>query len=105
MFPKQIGSGVDMRRISMGTRDELLEAVAARYRAATRTGKGRILTKFVEISGYDRNHAERLPRREHAVNMAWTGRGPGLDAGFVTKRCERRLLCSGKRATGSAGSG
>jgi len=70
VFPKQIGSGVDMRRISMGTRDELLEAVAARYRAATRTGKGRILTEFVEISGYHRKHAERLLRREHAVDRA-----------------------------------
>jgi len=52
MFPKQIGSGAGMKRISMDTRDELLEAVATRYRAATRTGKGRILTEFVEISGY-----------------------------------------------------
>ena len=89
----------------MATRDELLEAVAARYRAAKRTEKGRILSEFVEISGYHRKHAERLLRREHGVNMAWTGRGPGLDAGFMTKRCERLLLCSGKRATGSAGSG
>jgi len=30
----------------MGTRDELLEAVAARYSAATRAEKGRILTEF-----------------------------------------------------------
>jgi hypothetical protein len=41
-----------MRRISMGTRDEILEAVAARYRAATRVEKGRILTEFAEITGY-----------------------------------------------------
>ena len=49
-----------MRRISMGTRDELLEAVAGRYRAATRVEKGHILTEFAEISGYHRKHAERL---------------------------------------------
>lgn len=59
-----------MRRISMGTRNELLEAVAARYRAATRAEKGRILTEFAEISGYRRKHAERLLRREHVVDRS-----------------------------------
>jgi hypothetical protein len=54
----------------MRTRDELLKAVAARYRAATRREKGRILTEFVEISGYHRKHAERLLRREHAVDRS-----------------------------------
>ena len=54
----------------MGTRDELLAAVAARYRAATRTEKGRILTEFAEISGYHRKHAERLLRREHVVDRS-----------------------------------
>ena len=52
-----------MRRISMATRDELLDAVAARYRSATRAEKGRILTEFTEISGYHRKHAERLLRQ------------------------------------------
>lgn len=70
MFPKQIVPGAGMRRISMGTRDELLEAVAARYRAATRAEKGRILTDFAEISGYHRKHAERLLRREHVVDRS-----------------------------------
>lgn len=59
-----------MRRISLGTRDELLEAGAARYRAATRREKGHILTEFVEISGYHSKHAERLIRREHAVDRS-----------------------------------
>jgi len=59
-----------MRRITMGTRDELLEAVAARYGAATRAEKGRILTEFAEISGYHRKHAERLLRRNHIVDRA-----------------------------------
>jgi len=54
----------------MGTRDELLEAVAVRYRAATRAEKGRILTEFVEISGYHRKHAERLLRRDHVVDRS-----------------------------------
>jgi len=59
-----------MRRISMGTRDELLEAVAARYRGATRTEKGGILTEFAEISGYHRKHAERLLRRGRVVDRS-----------------------------------
>lgn len=54
----------------MGTRDELLEAVAARYRAATRAEKGRILAEFTEISGYHRKHAERLLRRNHVVDRS-----------------------------------
>ena len=48
----------------MGTRDELLKAVAQRYRSSTRAEKGRILTEFAEISGYHRQHAERLLRCE-----------------------------------------
>lgn len=54
----------------MGTRDELLQAVAARYRTATRAEKGRILTEFAEISGYHRKHAERLLRRGHVVDRS-----------------------------------
>lgn len=59
----------------MGTRDELLEAVAARYRAATRAENGRILTEFAEISGYHRKHAERLLRRGHVVDRSLTRPG------------------------------
>ncbi|WP_442880234.1 transposase [Aurantimonas sp. A2-1-M11] len=59
-----------MRRISMGTRNELLAAVVARYRGATRAEKGRILTEFAEISGYHRKHAERLLRRQHVVDRS-----------------------------------
>lgn len=59
-----------MRRISMGTRDELLKAVAERYRGASRAEKGRILTEFAEISGYHRKHAERLLRHDHIVDRS-----------------------------------
>jgi hypothetical protein len=59
-----------MRRISMGTRDELLKAVAARYRSGTRAEKGRILAEFAEISGYHRKHAERLLRRGEVVDRS-----------------------------------
>lgn len=54
----------------MATRDELLEAVAARYRTVPRTEKGRILTEFAAISGYHRKHAERLLRRGHVVDRS-----------------------------------
>ena len=64
MVLKHFDPGVGMWRISMGTRDEPLKAVASRYRSATRTEKGRILTEFAKISGYDRKHAERLLRCE-----------------------------------------
>lgn len=54
----------------MTTRDELLRAVAARYRSATRAEKGRILAEFTEISGYHRKHVERLLRRGHVVDRS-----------------------------------
>ena len=49
-----------MARISKGTRTELLQKVAERYQAATRTEKRRILDEFVAITGYHRKHAIRL---------------------------------------------
>ena len=49
-----------MERISKGTRTELLQKVAERYQAATRTEKRRILDEFVAITGYHRKHAIRL---------------------------------------------
>jgi len=54
----------------MGTRDELLKAVAGRYRAASRAEKGLILTEFAEISGYHRKHVERLLRRDPVVDRS-----------------------------------
>ena len=54
----------------MGTRDELLKAVAGRYRAASRAEKGLILAEFTEISGYHRKHVERLLRRDPVVNRS-----------------------------------
>lgn len=54
----------------MATRDELLEAVAGRYPAATRAERGRILTDFAETSGYHRKYTARLLRREHVVDRS-----------------------------------
>jgi hypothetical protein len=52
----------------MATRRELIETVAARYRAARRSGKKAILDEFVKVTGFHRKHAIRVlkkaPRQE-----------------------------------------
>ena len=48
------------RRVSMETRRELITAVRARFTAASRVGKGRILDEFVAVTGHHRKHAIRL---------------------------------------------
>src|SRR5687768_5751569 len=48
------------RRVSMGTRKELIEAVGARYRASTVAQRSAILDEFVATTGYHRKHAIRL---------------------------------------------
>lgn len=49
-----------MRKVSMATRRELVEAVGERYRAADRASKGRVLDEFVAVTGFHRKHAMRL---------------------------------------------
>jgi hypothetical protein len=51
-----------MRKVSMATRDELLEAVGKRYRQGGREEKARILDEFAAVTGYHRKHAMRLLR-------------------------------------------
>jgi hypothetical protein len=46
----------------MGTRDELLVAVSARYRASRRAEKSQIVDEFAAATGYHRKHAMRLLR-------------------------------------------
>src|SRR2546425_4586863 len=63
------GAGARLRRqLSVTTRRELIDAVAARYRAAGRDQKKEILDEFVEVTGFHRKHAIRVlkkaPRRE-----------------------------------------
>jgi hypothetical protein len=45
------------------TRHELIEAVAARYRAAGREGKQEILDEFVKVTGFHRKHAIRVLKK------------------------------------------
>ncbi len=46
-----------MRRISMATRDELVEAVLERYGRAGRVERGRILDEFAAVTGLHRKYA------------------------------------------------
>jgi len=46
----------------MATRDELLAAVAARYRVSGRAGRTRILDEFAAVTGHHRKHVMRLLR-------------------------------------------
>lgn len=54
----------------MATKRELIDAVAARYRAANRNEKKEILDEFVKVTGFHRKHAiralKRSPRPETA---------------------------------------
>ena len=46
----------------MATRKELIEAVAQRYRAASKRDKSKILDEFAALTEYHRKHAIRLLR-------------------------------------------
>ena len=48
----------------MATRRELIEAIAERYKTASRTDKQRILDEFTEVTGFHRKHAIRALGRE-----------------------------------------
>jgi preprotein translocase subunit SecA len=47
----------------MTTRRELIDAVAARYRAAGRSQKKEILDEFVKVTGFHRKHAIRALKK------------------------------------------
>ncbi len=51
-----------MRKVSMATRAELVEAVGERYRSADRRSKGLVLDEFVAVTGFHRKHAMRVLR-------------------------------------------
>ena len=51
-----------MRKVSMATRAELVQAVGERYRSADKRGKGRVLDEFAAVTGLHRKHAMRLLR-------------------------------------------
>jgi hypothetical protein len=47
----------------VATRRELIEAVAARYRAGGREEKKEILDEFVKVTGFHRKHAIRVLKK------------------------------------------
>ena len=64
-----------MRRVSMATRNELVEAIAARYARSDRTEKARILDEFVAVTNFHRKHAMRLLRGGASADRAAQGGG------------------------------
>lgn len=58
-----------MRRVSMATRDELIEAVRERYRGGDRQDKSRILDEMSAVTGMHRKHVMRLLRSSEAVKL------------------------------------
>ena len=56
-------------RISMTTRKELIQAVGARYRGASRSEKQKILDEFVALTGFHRKHAIRALSCERAADV------------------------------------
>jgi hypothetical protein len=52
-----------MRKVSMATRRELVEAVGERYRGSDRGNKGKVLDEFVAVTGLHRKHAMRILRQ------------------------------------------
>jgi hypothetical protein len=75
-----------MRKVSMATRAELVEAVGERYRSADRRSKGRVLDEFVAVTGFHRKHAMRLLRNKGPVKAAGS-------------RIERRIYNEAVRTT------
>ncbi len=51
------------RQLSLATRRELIEAIAERYRTASRSDKQKLLDEFTEVTGFHRKHAIRALRK------------------------------------------
>jgi hypothetical protein len=89
-----------MRKVSMATRKELIEAVGTRYRACDRSSKGKVLDEFVAVTGFHRKHAMRVLRQE-ALDRTGHLEEPS-DFGMVGREGSRakygpwfwRLICS-----------
>jgi hypothetical protein len=60
------------RQLNLASRRELIQAIAERYRAASRADKEKILDEFVEVTGFHRKHAIRVLRRRVPEALALT---------------------------------
>ena len=114
MLPSSPLGGLMGRRISIATRQELVTALGARYGAASRGEKSRILDEFVATTGYHRKHAVRVlwdglawPRAQGAEPKtgsaaSYLGRNtrhgpktnPAPGVGWVADRRDSRLAAS-----------
>jgi hypothetical protein len=75
-----------MSEISAEAREELVQAIARRYRSGAAPEKSRILDEFVAVPGYHRKHAIRVLNATRATK-ATTTRG---DQDSTTRRCANR---------------
>ena len=73
-----------MKKVSMATRRELVEAVGERHRAADRASKGKVLDEFVAVTGLHRKHAMRILRQKATPSLQ-------------TMRSERRIYTEAVR--------
>jgi hypothetical protein len=58
------------RQLSLATRRELIQAITARYQAASHSEKRKILDEFIEVTGFHRKHAIRALRKPSAEKFA-----------------------------------
>ena len=72
------------KKISAGTRHELVVALGARYRAAGKPDKQRILDEFVAVTGYHRKHVIRMLNRSWLLALSLlTAKKSGLDRAII----------------------
>lgn len=57
----------------MATRRELIQAIAERYRTASRADKQKILDEFTEVTGFHRKHAIRALRQQAKISSTEPG--------------------------------
>jgi hypothetical protein len=72
----------------MATRDELIVALAKRYRRSRRREKTRIVDEFVALTEFHRKHAVRLLRSGSPHQRS----GPRLAGGCTVRRSVRSYL-------------
>ena len=70
------------RQLSLKTRRELIQAIAERYRTASRADKRNILDEFTEVTGFHRKHAIRV-LRQRAKEAAKPARSRLYDVAIV----------------------
>ncbi|HYI92703.1 MAG TPA: hypothetical protein VEX68_04105 [Bryobacteraceae bacterium] len=67
----------------MATKRELIQAIAERYRAASRADKKMILDEFIEVTGFHRKHAIRALRRKAPEALSKPARSRLYDEAVV----------------------